>query len=450
MSSQRQPENCPPGGGRSGASSPAAGPGAPGWPRSLQILVKPSGSACNLRCDYCFYLDKSRLYPDVAAAAMRMDPRVHESFVDQLMDGQLPGAGVTISWQGGEPTLMGLDFFRRAVRYARERAPTGAPVGFTLQTNGTLLDAEWCRFLRDEQVLVGLSVDGPPELHDTYRRDARGRGTFARVARAAELLKEHEVDVNALCSVHAANAEHPREVYAFLRDDLGMDWIQFIPIVERVNDDGSTLLQQGSRVTGRSVSPNSWGAFLLAVFDDWLQTDVERVHVSIFESAFASWVGVPALMCVFAETCGEAPVLEHNGDLYACDHFVEPDHLLGTITETPLRELVASDQQRRFGAAKRDALPRVCRECDVRFACNGECPKNRFVPAPDGEPGLNYLCEGYAAFFRGIDAPMRLMARLYRAGRAPAEVMRLLPPGFSVTPSDDGADAAAPHREPPP
>ena len=385
-------------------------------------MAKPTGSACNLSCRYCFFLEKKRLYP---GARTRMDDEVLRAYLGQYIEAQQVPY-VTVSWQGGEPTLMGLEFFKRSVEIAGECAPEGMRVSFTMQTNGTLLDERWCSFFRDNRFLVGLSLDGPREMHDAYRLDTQGRPTFDTVMKAARLLREHDVDFNILCTVHAANAGNPLEVYRFFRDEVETGWIQFVPIVERVNDNGTTLLQQGDTVTDRSVEPGRWGDFLLGVFAEWLRQDVGRVHVNFFEAAFASWVGAPAMMCVFEETCGNAMALEYNGDLYSCDHFVEPDYLVGNIMREPMERLVASDRQRLFGEAKRDALPGFCRECAVLFACRGECPKNRFASAPDGEPGLNYLCEGYRAFFHRIDEPMRAMARLYGSARSPAEVMDVL------------------------
>ncbi|HEY5528152.1 MAG TPA: anaerobic sulfatase maturase [Thermoleophilia bacterium] len=388
-------------------------------PGAVHVMAKPTGSACNLACDYCFFRVKERLYP---GGPFRMTDEVMEEYVRQYIEAQ-QGPEVIIAWQGGEPTMMGLDFFRRSVEFAGKYAGPGVTISHTIQTNGTLIDEEWCGFLRDNGFLVGLSMDGPLELHDRYRHDNAGVGSFDRTMQAARLMRDNRVDFNILCSVSAANVEHPREVYRFFRDELGVHWIQFIPIVERVNRDGSTLLQQGDSVTERSVDPRQWGAFLIDVFDDWLRRDVGEVHVNMFEAAFASRVGAPALACIFDETCGNAPVLEHNGDLYSCDHFVEPGHLLGNIMETPMSEMLSSDEQARFGADKRDTLPACCRDCAVLFACRGECPKNRFRVAPGGEPGLNYLCEGYKAFFEHIEAPMGAMAELYGAGRSPAEIV---------------------------
>jgi len=384
---------------------------------AFHVMAKPTGAACNLECDYCFFLNKERLYP---GSDMRMDDDVLEVWLRQYIEAQQVPE-VIIAWQGGEPTMMGLDFFRRSVEIANRVAPPGMSISYTLQTNGTLLDKDWCAFLRENRFLVGLSLDGPRKLHDRYRHDKRGGRTFDRVMNAALLMQDERVEFNVLCTVNAANGAHPREVYRFFRDELGVNWIQFIPIVERVNSDGTTLLQEGDTVTDRSVDPRQWGKFLRGVFDEWLIADVGEVHVNMFESAFASWVGAPALACIFEETCGNALALEHNGDLYSCDHFVEPSYLLGNITGTPMADLVGSEQQTRFGTDKRDGLPAECLECEVLFACNSECPKNRFVTAGD-ETGLNYLCEGYRSFFNHIDPAMKVLAELYKAGRSPAEI----------------------------
>jgi uncharacterized protein len=390
---------------------------------SFHVLTKPTGAICNLDCKYCFFLSKEELYPN---SKFRMTDEVLERYIRQQCESQAALPEVTISWQGGEPTLMGLDFFRRSVELAAKYRQPAQSVQYTIQTNGTLLDAEWCAFFREHRVLVGLSIDGPREQHDAYRVDKGGHPTFDKVMRAARLMQQHQVDFNVLCTVHAKNADHPLEVYRFFRDDLKTRHIQFIPIVERVNSDGRTRFQEGSTVTDRSVTAEQWGRFLTTIFDEWVRRDVGTVFVQMFDAALASWVGAPPSLCIFSETCGDAVALEHTGDLYSCDHFVEPKHLLGNIAKTPLAELVASPQQRAFGSAKRDTLPRYCRECPVRFACHGECPKNRFILTPDGEPGLNYLCAGYKGFFTHIDKPMRIMADLLRQGRYADEVMGIL------------------------
>ncbi len=388
-------------------------------PPAFHVMVKPRGPVCNLSCAYCYYLSKERLYP---GSDFRMTDELLEDFTRQYIAAQrVPD--VTLGWQGGEPTLMGLDFFRRAVALQEKYRRPGMRVQNGLQTNGTLLDDAWCRFFAEHNFLIGLSLDGPRELHDAYRRDKGGRPTHARVVAGARLLQKHGVEFNILTTVHAANVGHPLAVYRFLRDEVGAQFVQFIPIVER---DNATGFQEGDRLTGRSVTGRQYGDFLIAAFDEWVRRDVGRVFVQIFDVALAAWVGQRPGLCVFEETCGTALVLEHNGDLYACDHFVEPRCRLGNIRETPLVELVGSEQQRQFGLAKRDALPRLCRECEVRFICHGGCPKNRVARTPDGEAGLNVLCDGYRAFFTHIDRPMRVMAAELRAARPAANVMRIL------------------------
>jgi len=388
----------------------------------FHLLAKPTGAACNLGCKYCFFLSKKDLYP---GSSFRMSDELLEAYIHQYMDAQkIPH--VTIAWQGGEPTLMGLDFFRRSILYQQKYKRPGMVIQNTMQTNGTLLDDEWCEFFSQNNFLIGLSLDGPRRLHDAFRVDKAGRPTFDRVMRAARLLKKHKVEFNILTTVHAANGDHPLEVYRFLRDDLGARFIQFIPIVERDNDTG---FQEGDKVTDRSVKAEQYGRFLIDIFDEWVKGDVGRIFVQIFDVALAAWSGVPPGICVFSETCGTAMVLEHNGDMYSCDHFVEPKYLLGSIKEKSMAILASCEKQRKFGLDKRDALPRHCLQCEVKFACHGECPKNRFIKAPDGEPGLNYLCAGYKEFFRHIDGPMRFMAGEIRQGRAPANVMSYMKEG---------------------
>jgi uncharacterized protein len=388
-------------------------------PLAFHVMAKPTGARCNLDCAYCFFLKKERLYPD---SHFRMTDEVMEQFIRQTIEGHRAPC-VTIAWQGGEPTLMGLDFFRRSLKVQKKYARPGTRIENTFQTNGILLNDDWCRFFHENNFLIGLSMDGPKELHDVYRKDRRGRGTFDRVLRAARLLQKHHVEFNILCTVTSTNADHPLEVYRFFRDELIAPYIQFIPIVERENESG---FQEGDTVTDRSVRPDQWGRFLIEIFDEWVRRDVGRMFVLNFDGALAGWLGMAGTLCVFAPTCGLGVALEHNGDLYSCDHFVEPDRLLGNILTTPLIELVGSEKQRKFGMAKRDTLPRYCRECEFLAICNGECPKNRFLTTPEGEAGLNYLCEGYRMFFSHADRPMRMMAALLRQGRPADEVMPML------------------------
>ena len=406
--------------------------------REFHLLSKPTGAVCNLDCKYCFFLSKEMLYP---GSRFRMADDLLETYIRQLLESQ-PGPEVAVAWQGGEPTLMGLDFFKRSVELVERYKRPAQRVAYTLQTNGTKIDDEWAAFLAEHKFLVGLSVDGPRHLHDVYRVDKGGQGSFDQVMDGWRALAARNVDVNILCTVHNVNGDHPLEVYRFFRDEIGARYVQFIPIVERVtsellpianlgwgergSDPRPLYLTEGHHVTDRSVGSEQWGRFLVGVFDEWIKKDVGTVFVQMFDAALASWVGAPPSMCVFAETCGNALALEHNGDLYSCDHFVEPKHRLGNIQEVHMLELVSSPQQKAFGLAKRDTLPKYCRECDVRFACHGECPKNRFIDTPDGEPGLNYLCAGYMAFFKHIDRPMKMMADLLRRGRYADEVMALL------------------------
>jgi uncharacterized protein len=379
------------------------------------------------------------LYP---GSRFRMGDDLLEQYIRQTIESQTaPNAEVAIAWQGGEPTLMGLDFFRRSVELAEKYRKPGQTILHTIQTNGTKLDDEWATFFKQNNFLVGLSVDGPKEIHDTYRVNKGGAGSFDQVMGGWQALRRHNVDFNILCTLHAANGDHPQELYHFFRDELHAQFIQFIPIIERVTADTLNIANQGwserpggdrplytqhgDLVTVRSIQPEQYGRFLNAIFDEWVRRDVGKVYVQMFDVALGSWVGVPGL-CVFAPTCGNALALEHNGDLYACDHFVEPDFLLGNIQQTHLIELVASEKQRQFGEDKRATLPKYCRECDVRFACNGGCPKDRFIATPDGEPGLNYLCAGYKLFFHHITRPMNIMVDLLRQQRAPAEIMNIL------------------------
>jgi len=384
-------------------------------------MAKPSGSACNLNCDYCFFLKKEKLYP---GSNFRMSDEVHEAYIKQLFKAhQVPQ--VTVAWQGGEPTLMGLDFFRHSMELQKKYAKPGTRIENTFQTNGILLNDEWCQFFHENKFLIGLSLDGPGEVHDYYRKDKGGYGTFDRVMKAARLLQEHKVEFNILCTVNSKNADRPLEVYRFFRDELKANYIQFIPIVERMTENGETAFQEGNQVTDRSVQPEQWGRFLIDIFDEWVKRDVGKTFVLNFDGALAGWLGRAGTVCIFGPTCGLGMALEHNGDLYSCDHFVEPNHYLGNILQTPMIDLVASEKQRKFGRDKQDPLPRYCRECEVRSICNGECPKNRFIEAPDGEAGLNYLCEGYKAFFKHADRPMKIMADLIRRGKVAAEVMKL-------------------------
>ncbi len=383
------------------------------------------------------------LYP---GDSFRMSGELLETYLRQLLEAQ-PDGEVSVAWQGGEPTLMGLEFFRHSVELVERYRRSAQSILHTIQTNGTLLNDEWCEFFKQHKFLVGLSVDGPKPMHDVYRVNKGGAGSFDQVMRGWNVLRKHEVDVNILCTVHAANADFPLEVYRFFRDHLQTEYLQFIPIVERTTAeflplanlgwgdrpgaDRPLYIQRGSLVTERSVGAEQFGRFLIAIFDEWVRRDVGKVFVQTFDVALGSWIGQHNL-CIFSPTCGDAVVLEHNGDLYSCDHYVEPEHRLGNIRETSMRDLVGSNKQRAFGQHKLSSLPKYCRDCKVLFACYGECPRNRFISTPDGEPGLNYLCAGYKMFFHHIDSAMKTMANLLRRGRYADEIMQTYQPQASV------------------
>jgi len=382
-------------------------------------MAKPTGARCNLRCDYCFFLERASLYP---GSEFRMTDEVMSAFVRQTIEAQRVPF-VTLAWQGGEPTLMGLDFFRRALEVERAALPSGWQVERTIQTNGTLLDDEWAAFLAENDVLVGLSIDGPRELHDAYRHDGAGRSVFDEVEAAARLLQKHGAEFNVLCTVNAANVGHPLDVYRYFRDELGARYLQFIPIVEV---DTPPTKDAAGTVTDRSVGSLAYGEFLSAVFDEWVSRDVGEMFVQFFDGVLAAYLLGESSLCVLQPTCGESVALEHNGDLYSCDHFVDPPYLLGNVMQTPVGDLVRSEKQRAFGEAKRDTLPRYCRECEFLFACNGECPKNRILLTPDGEPGLNWLCAGLKQFFAHTDRRMKMMAGLLEQGRDAGDIMAIL------------------------
>jgi len=403
-------------------------------PMAFHLLVKPTGAVCNLDCTYCFFLSKELLYP---GSRFRMADELLDTYLRQLIEAHAGAPEVIVAWQGGEPTLMGLPFFRRSAELAGRYRRPGQRILHTIQTNGTLIDDEWAEFFAEQGFLVGLSIDGPSEVHDTYRVDKGGKGSFDRVMSGLAALRKHGVEWNALATVHVANQDLGREVYRFLRDDCGARYLQFIPIVERASEqllqvanagwgtrakDRPLYVQDGQLVTDRSVAPEGYGRFLIDVFEDWVRRDIGEVYVQMFDVALANWYGEPPGLCVHSETCGAALALEHNGDVYSCDHYVEPAYLLGNIGERRLLDLIALPRQREFGQAKRDTLPGYCLRCDVRFACHGGCPKDRFALTPDGEQGLHYLCPSYQAFFRHISPAMNAMCESLKAGRAPSEL----------------------------
>jgi uncharacterized protein len=385
---------------------------------AFHVMAKPTGSQCNLHCDYCFYLKKKYLYPK---STFHMPNRIMERYIRQTIQGhKVPY--ITIAWQGGEPTLMGLEFYRHASEIIRKAARPGMQVEQTFQTNGVLIDEEWCRFFHDNNVLVGLSIDGPRQMHDTYRKDKAGHSVFNKVIHAAHLMQSYDVQFNILCTVNDVNSQHPMEVYRFFRDELKAPYLQFIPIVERDNATGN---QQGNKVTSRSVGAKQFGRFLIEIFDEWVKKDVGDMFVQFFDGVLASYVRGYSSLCVLSPRCGEGVALEHNGDLYSCDHYVEPDYLLGNITRRSISELVSSSKQSAFGIVKQQKLPRYCRLCEFLFTCYGECPKNRICKTPDGENDLNYLCEGLKAFFTHTKPEMEKMAKLLLSGRPASDIMRL-------------------------
>lgn len=402
----------------------------------LTVVAKPNGAACNLDCTYCFFLSKEVLHD---ASGSRMGTSTLEAHIAGQL-AALPDGEVELTWQGGEPTMRGLPFFVRAVELSRQLARPEQQVRHSLQTNATLITDEWGEFLARERFLVGVSVDGPADLHDAHRVNRAGRGTHAQVLRGWEILQRHGVECNVLTTVNAVNADHGLRVYRHLRDDLGARFMQFIPVLERVpqadlaraeagwrDENGVRLLyrQTGNAVTSRSVTGPQLGAFLVEIFDEWVMRDVGEVFVQAFDEMLGARLGRHRL-CVTAPECGTALAVEANGDVYSCDHFVEPGYLLGNVHRDRYTDLLASPEQRAFGSAKRTGLTSQCRSCPVRWACNGGCPKDRFAVSRDGEEGHNHLCEGYHRFFTHATPAIELMAGLVLARRPAAEVMSLL------------------------
>ncbi len=391
--------------------------------RPVYVMAKPVGAACNLACRYCYYLEKKDLYP--AQKRTLMSEQTLERYIKLYIEAQTT-PHVQFVWHGGEATMRPLDFYWKALEFQRKYG-RGMQIENCLQTNGTLLDDEWCRFLHDNGWLVGLSIDGPQEFHDEYRRDRAGKPTFLKTMRAVNLLNKHKVEWNAMAVVNDYNADYPVEFYRFFKS-IGCRYIQFTPIVERVDGCGRlaavTDRRPGLQVSEMSVSPQQWGNFLIGVFDEWVKEDVGTVFVQLFDSTLANWVGVEPGVCTLARTCGHAAAMEWNGDVYSCDHFVFPGYKLGNIHTSTFVDMMGSERQLRFGEDKRSSLPGDCRECRYLFACNGECPKNRFESSSTGESGKNYLCEGYKKFFAHVAPYMDFMAGELKAERPPSNVMR--------------------------
>ena len=400
------------------------------------LMAKPAGPACNLNCDYCFYLEKEALFP--GGSRGRMSDEVLEAYIRKAAEYQAVPE-LLYAWQGGEPTLMGIDFFRKAVELEKRHAG-GRRVVNTLQTNGILLDDEWCRFLAGNKFLVGLSLDGPKDIHDRYRKDRRGEPTFDRVLRAVDRLKEHGVEFNVLACVTRESAKRPLDIYRFFKKQ-GVRFIQFTPVVERMPDSECDRLGlklglpaaidagDEPNVTPWSVKPEDYGDFLIGVFDEWVRNDIGSVFIMNLEWLIGAWMGMPPASCFLSERCGQAVIVEHNGDVYSCDNFVYPQYRLGNILTEDPGEMIESEKQLRFGAVKEEALPKYCRECDVLFACRGECPKHRFLKTPDGEPGLNYLCAGYRNFFNYVRPYLDAIVQTIRMGYPADKVMELVRKG---------------------
>ncbi|MHB8246650.1 MAG: anaerobic sulfatase maturase [Acidimicrobiales bacterium] len=374
------------------------------------VMAKPVGPVCNLDCAYCYYLDNKSLF--APGERYRMGDGVLEAHVRSVIEAS-PGPVVPFAWHGGEPTLAGVSFYRRVVELQASYLPAGWSCLNNLQTNGTLLDERWCAFLAEERFSVGISIDGPAQLHDALRHDRHGRPTHARVMRGLRLLRAQGIDPDVLCTLNALTAAHPIEVYRFFLDE-GVHWLQFLPVVKGA---------PGGAVSEHSVGAEAMGAFLCSVFDEWVRHDIGRIAVQGFVECLRAWSGQPTALCTMAETCGRVPAMEHDGSVYACDHFVGPAHRLGDVVSGGIGALIDAPGQVAFGDAKRDGLTRACRECPVLFACHGGCPKDRFAIAPDGETGHNYLCAGYRRFYEHIGPYMQTMAALARRGKPVATIM---------------------------
>ncbi len=398
--------------------------------RPLYVMSKPAGPTCNLACDYCYYLEKSNLYKENPEQVMS-DELLERFIVEYINSQTMPQ--VMFTWHGGEALMRPLSFYKKVVGL-QKRYGGGRRIDNCIQTNGTLLNDEWCRFFKENNWLVGISIDGPQRFHDEYRKNRRGQPSFAKVMRGIELLNKHGVEWNAMAVVNNLNADHPAEFYDFFKS-IGCRYIQFAPIVERIfqHENGRHLaspVQEDERLADFSVTPEQWGNFLCRLFDEWIRNDVGRYFIQIFDATLANWVGAEPGVCSMAKTCGHAGVMEFNGDVYSCDHYVFPEYKLGNIWQNTLVEMMYSDRQQDFGLMKRNSLPSQCMECPYLFACNGECPKNRFVKTLSGEPGLNYLCDGYFRFFEHAAPYMDYMRNELLAKRAPANVMDAIRKGI--------------------
>lgn len=395
-------------------------------PDAFHVMVKPTGPICNLNCTYCYYLEKKKLFPGKNEFNLQDD--LLENFISQYIAAQQVPV-VTFTWQGGEPTLLGLDYFKNVIEL-QKRYSSGKKIENSFQTNGTLLNDDWCKFFVDNDILVGISIDGEEHNHNYFRKTNSGKPVFSRVMKGIGLLHKHNVEFNTLSCVNSYNVHYATETYRFLKK-IGSGFLQFLPVIERMADEPeadalnlvSPFFNGNSSVTDWSVGARDYGRFLIDIFDEWIRRDVARYYIQIFDATLANYIGEMPGLCVFSDTCGDALVMEHNGDLFSCDHYVYPDYLLGNINDIPLADLVKTQRQFDFGTDKRNKLPRYCLQCDVRYACNGECPKHRFVNTPDGKSGLNYLCEGYKDFFLHVEPYMEFMAKELKNKRPPANVM---------------------------
>lgn len=394
--------------------------------RPLYVMLKPAGSLCNLRCKYCYYLEKNALYTEQKNHVI--SDEMLDKFIREYIEAQT-SPDVLFCWHGGETLMRPISFYRRAIELQRKYA-RGRRIDNTIQTNATMLTDEWCEFFRKNNFLVGVSIDGPQEFHDEYRRTATGKPTFHKVMQGIRLLNKHNVEWNALAVVNDFNADYPLEFYNFFKE-IGCHYIQFTPIVERriERNDGLSLapgMEEGGELVDFSVTPEQWGKFLCTIFDEWVRHDVGTYFIQIFDATLANWAGVQPGLCSLAKECGHAGVMEFNGDVYSCDHFVYPEHLLGNINEKTITEMMYGEKQREFAKLKHELLPQQCRECPVEFACHGECPKNRFTRDKYGNPGLNYLCKGYRQFFEHVKPYMDFMKGELDAKRPPSNVMNFV------------------------
>lgn len=395
--------------------------------KPLYVMLKPAGAHCNLACKYCYYLEKNNLYQN--SHRHLMSDEMLEQFTREYIEAQTMPQ-VLFTWHGGEPLMRSIDFYKKALALQKKYAH-GKQIDNVIQTNGTLLTDEWCEFFAQNHWLVGISIDGPQEYHDHYRVTPAGKPSWEKVMQGILLLKKHRVEWNAMAVVNAYNAEHPLEFYHFFRDN-GCQYLQFTPIVERLteHEDGRTLASLADDreipLADASVTPQQWGNFLCTIFDDWVRHDVGKTFVEIFDCTLANWMGVLPGICAYSKECGHAGVMEHNGDVYSCDHFVFPEYKLGNIKDQSLIDMLYGEKQQVFSRLKHTSLPRQCKECDMEFACHGECPKNRFEKDKYGEPGLNYLCQGYYQYYTHVAPYMDFMKRELLAQRPPANIMNVL------------------------